>query len=256
MQQNKNGKVKVLEQGSIYFFYRPKVEREIVTGEKDVQRFLIVFSPDIHDKYRMATIGRKELPSQERKGARYWGYINAVSSNVQAIKDELGSEKYNTKTRGERHIEPARPAGEGVYRIVRHDDHTHLAYALELPQKIGKVQEEFNIEDQGNFIITMKNPEKPSPPNMGVSPHQEVNYPEELENTFRDRRFSPISSPELLDFEGAEFIIISSSENIQKELGLKIGVQTETEASADIFRDLKLDKTRNPTKSLFKGEWE
>ena len=30
---------------------------------------------------------------------------------------------------------PARPAAEGIYAIVRHGDHTHLAYVIELPQR-------------------------------------------------------------------------------------------------------------------------
>ncbi len=33
-----------------------------------------------------------------------------------------------THTRGEREPSPARPAGVGVYAIVDHGDHTHLAY--------------------------------------------------------------------------------------------------------------------------------
>jgi hypothetical protein len=53
------------------------------------------------------------------------------------------------QTRGERHVSPARPASEGVYAIARHDDHTHLAFALELPERPAEVQEELNIPAEG-----------------------------------------------------------------------------------------------------------
>ena len=41
--------------------------------------------------------------------------------------------EYDTETRGKRRIKAAAPAGEGKYSIVKHDNHTELAYILELP---------------------------------------------------------------------------------------------------------------------------
>jgi hypothetical protein len=71
------------------------------------------------------------------------------------VENELDRLTYSTATRGERHLAPARPAGEGVYTIARHDDHTHLAFALELPERPGEVQEELNIPREGSYIITV-----------------------------------------------------------------------------------------------------
>lgn len=91
---------------------------------------------------------------------------------------------------------------------------------------------------------------------MRISPSQEADYPEKLENAFRDRRFSELDPPELLYIEGAEFILVAASENIHKELGQEIETKSETENSADIFKDLKIDKNQSPIKPLFKGDWE
>ncbi len=83
------------------------------------------------------------------------------------------------------------------------------------------MQDSLNLqnEEQGNFIVTVKNPEKPSPPNMRISPSQEADYPGKLENAFQDRRFSELDPPKLLYIEGAEFILVAAYEDIRKELG-------------------------------------
>jgi hypothetical protein len=56
----------VLERGSIYFLYRPKVENpdedRPVKSLDDVERTYIVLSPDGKRLYRRIVSGRKELP--------------------------------------------------------------------------------------------------------------------------------------------------------------------------------------------------
>lgn len=42
----------------------------------------------------------------------------------------------------------ASPAGEGKYSIVQHDNHTELAYILELPEVPGPTQREFEIKKE------------------------------------------------------------------------------------------------------------
>jgi hypothetical protein len=97
-----------------------------------------------------------------------------------------------------------------VYALVRHDDHTHLAYALELPSKPGEVQEELEILPEASYIITVKNPEQPSPPGVGLDEAQQAELPNRLEARFRGRRFVPVDPPEFLDPEGAELILIGA----------------------------------------------
>ena len=59
---NNDDKSKKIEQGDIFFFYRPKVDTEEVKSIEDVQRFYMVVSPEDNNKYRLFLIGQKQLP--------------------------------------------------------------------------------------------------------------------------------------------------------------------------------------------------
>ncbi|MFL6492171.1 MAG: hypothetical protein ACJ70O_03625 [Nitrososphaera sp.] len=53
----------IVEQGDIFFFYRPKVGAEEVSSTEDVQRFYMVTALEEKDrKYRLFILGRKKLP--------------------------------------------------------------------------------------------------------------------------------------------------------------------------------------------------
>jgi predicted RNA-binding protein with PUA-like domain len=63
----------IIEQGDIFFFYRPKVDTEEVKGIADVQRFYVVTHAEERkenrnnkkkkdDIYRLFLIGQKQLP--------------------------------------------------------------------------------------------------------------------------------------------------------------------------------------------------
>jgi predicted RND superfamily exporter protein len=53
----------IVEQGDIFFFYRPKVGAEEVSSTEDVQRFYMVTAHEEKDrKYRLFILGRKKLP--------------------------------------------------------------------------------------------------------------------------------------------------------------------------------------------------
>ena len=53
----------IVEQGDIFFFYRPKVRAEEVSSTEDVQRFYMVTALEEKDrKYRLFILGRKKLP--------------------------------------------------------------------------------------------------------------------------------------------------------------------------------------------------
>jgi hypothetical protein len=104
----------VLERGNIYFVYRPKVEHTSAKGLEDVQRFFVILSPYGKTRYRLLTIGRKKLPAIADAHERNWGFVQKVSRNPEDVEDELDRLTYSTRTRGERHLSAARPAGEGV----------------------------------------------------------------------------------------------------------------------------------------------
>lgn len=247
-----------LERGNIYFFARPRVNESDPESASDIQRFYMVLRPEQRKSYRFAIVGRKGMPKPSETGKdKYWGFVQKVRSSEKGIQKELEGKKYGTKTRGTQEREAARPVGEGVYRLVRHDGHTHLAYALELPRKgkRSKPQKEFNIADEASYVISVKNPEKPSPPSAGLGDHKDPKYSKPMMDKFRGRRFVEVDPPKYLDRQGTEFMIISAAKNVKDDLGIAMEPKKESEQSADIFRDLKADRSEIPVEPLFEGKW-
>lgn len=248
--------VEVLERGSIYFLFRPKVERHDPKGSEDVQRFYLVLSPHGKTRYRLLVVGRKELPDPEAGRQPHWAFVEGVYDDAKQLSEKLRAEVYSTKTRGEREVPSARPAGEGAYEIISHDGHTHLAYVLELPGKPGEVQSEFHIEPEASYVIQVKNPEKPPPKGVGLPPH-EVELPEKLQKSFEGRRFSDVDPPEFLDHEGIEMIFVAASSKLTEELAESLTAETDEEdRTADVFSELRLHRAQHPVEPLFEGRWE
>ncbi|MBX6311460.1 MAG: hypothetical protein IRY99_00825 [Isosphaeraceae bacterium] len=249
-------RVEVLERGDIFFIYRPEVEETSPEGLGDVQRFYMALRPEGDKTIRLIAIGRKKLPEIKDGSRRYWGFVSKVARQPDELKEELAGKTYQTKTRGARHQPPARPAGEGVYAVVRHGDHTHLAYVLELPEEPGAVQEAFHIEPEASYILSIKNPEKPSPPQAGLPEGQEAKFPKKLMERFRERKFVAADPPEFLDYEGAEILLIGAEEDVSEELGIRLDAQREDEDSAEVFGDLRMKRSQQMIKPLIEGRWE
>lgn len=253
--KQRQDEVEVLESGNIYFIYRPKVEDEDVESLDDVQRFNLVLKPHGRRIYRMLVIGRKQLPDTSRQGDQSWGYVEAVTDNPEKIEHSLRAHRYQTKTRGRRTLPAARPVGEGVYQIVQHGDHTHLAYALELPSTPGEAQSELNIEPEGNYILQIKNPTKSSPGSADLPRQEKASLPEKLQAHFGNRRFASAGATALLNYEGIELLLIGASDDLAEDLGIELDPQHETEQSAEILSDLKMRKSRHPIEPLLSGDW-
>lgn len=249
-------KAEVLERGDIYFVYRPKVEEESPRGLDDVQRLYVVLSPEDERRYRLIAVGRKRMPEIEDGNEQNWSFVEKVTREAGDIEEQLRGETYETKTRGERHQPPARPAGEGVYALTRHDDHTRLSYILELPEEPDEVQREMNIEEEASYVLSVKNPEKPAPRGAGLGEEREADYPKRLRERFEDRRFIPVDPPDFLDYEGAEVLLVGATGDLPEELGVELDPERETEDTAEIFEDLQMAKSRHPVEPLFGGEWE
>ncbi|HHP7229236.1 MAG TPA: hypothetical protein ACFCUY_00065 [Xenococcaceae cyanobacterium] len=253
--QEQQQKTAILEQGNIYFCYRPKVEQHDVTGLDDVQRFYLVLSPHGKTKYRLIVVGQKQLPQVTDQNQNCWCFVESVSNKAQDIEQGLRQETYQTKTRGEREQPSARPVGEGIYEIVQHQDHTHLIYALELPQETGSAQTALRIQAEASYILSIKNPETASPQGSGLAAAQKADLPQQLQNRFTQKRFIPAEPPEFLDHAGVEFILIGATADVGSELGIELQPQKETEATAEILNNLKMRKSRHPIEPLFTGEW-
>ncbi|RZN08813.1 hypothetical protein CWO91_20855 [Bradyrhizobium genosp. SA-3] len=119
----------------------------------------------------------------------------------------------------------------------------------------GEVQEELNIERQAAYILSIKNPEAGSPPGAGLSEREEAHYPKPVERQFHGRRFAS-EDPHLLDYEGAEFILIGARVDPERAYGVDIETEHETARNADIFRHLKMSPREHPIGPLIKGEWQ
>ncbi|WP_026621194.1 hypothetical protein M728_004922 (plasmid) [Ensifer sp. WSM1721] len=243
----------VLEEGDIFFLYRPRVEEEHPSNIGDVQRFEMVLRPHGGERVRLLIIGRKRLPEVERH-ERHWGFVEAITGSAKDLEKELRERRYGTGTRGKRSQPAARPAGEGVYAITLEDGQMHLSYALELPENPGEVQKAFKIAPEASYALSIKNPEKGKPANAGLREDDEADYPEKLQEEFRGRRFAR-EDVRLLDFEGAEFILIGARSNPEAEYGLDLGAEHEDYEHAETIRRLRMVKSRHPIKPLFKGRW-
>ena len=243
----------VLERGDIFFLYRPVVEEEEPRGLPDVQRFFVVLKPDRAQKLRLLVVGRKRLPDVERH-ERFWGFVDRVAGSADDIEPQLRSFAYETKTRGKRHEPAVRPAGEGVYAITLLSGQMYLSYALELPAHPSEVQQAFRIASEASFVLSIKNPEAATPPGLGLGEKEKPDYPERLHAEFRGRRFER-EDVRLLDFPGAEFILIGAGRNAEEAYGAKVTARREVDALPDIFRELQLRKERHPVRPLFEGKW-
>jgi len=252
---------KVLERGHIYFFYRPKIEVEEAEGPEDIARLFILLAPKEKESLnRLIIMGKKKMPEVSTH-ERYFAFVSKVTKDMDEIRKQLGPSTYETKTRGERHVPACRPAGEGYYGIVEHGPHTHLAFVLELPKEIGEVQKAMNIEEEGSYVVMVKNPEVPS--STFFHGAKQASFPKHLQEKFEGRKFNSINPPDFLDHEDAELIIIAASENIAQEFGTT-GIQLEEEEKVDVkrlkddqvFSDLHLSKKQFPPQPLITGEWK
>ncbi len=214
-----------LEKGDIYFFYKPKKEIVKATSITDVARFFFVLAPS-EGKYRYIVLGNKKMPSTRDGGNPSWGLIQMVGGRGFAA---WSPGKINTSN-------SSRPAGEGIYTIITHRDHTHLLYSLELPRVRGAVQKEFNIAAEGNYIF-LERPVKTSP--------------NSIEQPFSN--FSPVTKNNL-DIRGTEILLVGVGSDVGR-LGISVTKDKETMHTADIFNDLKLSPQRHPINSLITGEW-
>lgn len=258
--KQKKNNIEIIEQGDIFFFYRPKVDTEEVKDIKDVQRFYMVTTPEKQKKkdiYRLFLIGQKQLPEiiegKSTSEEKNWALNILTTSNPDDVHKELLPAEYTTETKGKRRLAAAAPAGEGKYKIVKHDNHTELAYLLELPEIPGPTQKEFEIKKEASYIISVKNPEVNIPGFATVS-EKKPEYPKHIKEMFGDRRWISIEDPQLLDYENTQVLLIGArKKDVEEELDIDIDEQKETENTADIFRELKVRKEQVPLKPLMKG---
>ncbi|RZM78696.1 hypothetical protein [Leptolyngbya iicbica] len=248
--------LEVLEQGNLYFLYRPKVEQETVHSTEDIQRIHMVIGPHGRQWFRLITLGKKSLPDLQTDNQQGWCFVETVTDSAKALEAGLRREVYETKTRGDRTQPAVRPVGEGVYQLVVDDDgQTRLVYALELPHDLGPAQQALNINQTGNYVISIKNPEQPSPEGLGFQQgDRTADFPQDLQDEFRERTFIAANPPHFLDYVGAEILLISTASEDAQNIGGQLQPQAEDETTSEAINKLRMRKTRHPLEPLLTGE--
>lgn len=244
----------VLERGDIFFIYRPKTNEDEPAGLDDVQRFYLALRPAGGKHVRLCVAGRKHLPGADEH-ERIWGFVDMATDDEHRIEKALREEHHETRTRGEQELPAARPAGEGVYAILLEGGQMHLVYKLELPEKPDEVQHAFNIAPKASFALSVKNPEKGQPNGAGLGSDRDADYPKKLQQKFRDRRFDR-EDVELLNYEGAEFILVGTQRDPEAAYGIELDADHEDYTHSDTKRHMHMVKSRHPVAPLIKGSWE
>jgi hypothetical protein len=209
--------------------------------------------------FRVLVIGRKKLPETTGRSTpdeRNWAMVVLTTNDLEELRRDLGAMRYVTASGDERLVAAAKPIGEGRYWLLVHDDHTELAYVLELPGKPGRVQREFNIKEEASYIASVKNPDISAAPGV-PTPRQMPRYPSHVRKQFGDKRWIPADDAELLDYEYAQLLFLGSHEGkrVEETLGVHIDRKRETAKNAEVFTLLRLDRKTTPLEPLIEGKF-
>jgi hypothetical protein len=178
-----------------------------------------------------------------------------TTTKPEDIQKELLPTEYETETRGKRAVGPATPAGEGKYAIVKHDNHTELAYVLELPQVPGPTQKEFEIRKEASYIVSVKNPDI-SIRGFAAFEKRKPQYPSSIKQKFGDKRWINVEDPDLLNYENTQILLIGArKKDVQEELGIDLDEEKETANTAELFEELKIRREQVPLKPLLEGKF-
>jgi len=209
------------ERGEVAFLYRPRVEEQHPEDLGDVQRILILLSPEDAAYERLIIVGRKRLPRSKRRD-RFWGYVDLVLANYD-MQAALDAQVYSTKTHGLRHLPATRQFATGTYEIVTHGPHSHLRWTVEDIDPADPVAADLAIERNADYIVTVANPDPAlwglaEAPDLQSELFDELElhvtlptpFPPSLQQRFRDRRYAQLDSPEWLEHPGAELVFVGA----------------------------------------------
>jgi hypothetical protein len=212
-----------LEQGSMTFLYRPRVEEQHPEGLGDVQRMLLLLSPAGSPFERLIAIGRKRVPRSAKRD-RFWGFVDLVLTPYD-MHAALGAQVYGTRTRGLRHLPAARPFAAGTYALDLHNSHSHLRWRVDELDVRDPVVQDLNLEESADYIVTVANPD-PSAWGLVEQPSLQAELfddlelhvplptplPPSLQQRFGTRRFAQLDSVEWLEHPGAELVFVGTGE--------------------------------------------
>ena len=213
--------LQTIERGEATFLYRPRVEQFHAEDLGDVQRLLLLLSPEETAYERLIAIGRKRIP-RSRKRDRFWGYVDLVLAPYD-MNAALGAQVYGTKTRGLRHLPAAVAFASGSYDITTHGPHSHLRWTIDRVESHDPVAADLSLEREADYIVTVANPDPAAwdleaLPDLQSELFDELElhvtiptpFPPALQTRFRNRRFAQLDSAEWLQHPGAELVFVGA----------------------------------------------
>jgi hypothetical protein len=239
----------VLEQGDVFFLYRPKVDVEHVGSLDDVQGLYLVLEPDGDGPLRRVEVGRKALPPPGWAGRRHgWAFVAEVTRRAADLGEQTAAEAYETKTRGRRVQGEDRPLAEGRYALVRRGEDVVWEYALDTPREPGPPQEATGVLAERAFAVSVKDPTNQTRGQRAPTSGRTEPLPDELQSRFAGRRFVALDPPAFLDHEGVELLLMPAGD-------AEDDVAVAPDGQVDLFDELAVDADALPTEPLERGEW-
>ena len=232
-------KAQTIETGDIFFLYTPRYARMPVRGPSDVHDIAFILSPDSNRPRRLFVLKGKSFPQpavpQIPGGQEATAEVVDVRERPEELVDVLERRVLNVIGAPVGTIH-ARPCGEGRYSLSIHDNHTHLSYALELPEIPGQVQRDLGLVKDVSYVVSARGPLPTTPPSVVAKAVE----------------FLPVSDVGVLERKGNE---------IRLQPGMEPDApmakrQPESPATAEIFGELKLTKAKHPTEPLYEGSWK
>ncbi len=240
-----------LEDGHIYFFYRPRYTE--VHEVADIDHLSIVLHPFDSKLYRLISLDSATLPPEAQNFNMIVGHIDKVDDKQSVILHELDQKR--ELVLGVPHIKQAasRPCGEGVYTILSINNQSHLIYSLELPRLDGKLNKSLRINTEGNLRIGVFNPlfeaQEDTLKNLPV-------IDESLKAKIGSSHIVYNEITTLLNIVHLKIALFKDFISLAKDLQRQLHPLKDTEKTADIFTDLKLQKERFPVSPLLEGNWK
>jgi hypothetical protein len=246
----------VYETGDIVFLYRPQVDEPDPDALDDVQQAAIVLRPH-GDGWRHIVLGQGQLPDPEASGfQQVWGFVESVGTDRGQLEQALASETYRTETRGQRTQPAYRPVGEGAYAVASYRGEVRLVYDLELPEQRGDVQKALNVTQQARLVLQVRNPQASAQTGQGLDADSRADYPQWLQEEFGGRQWIGAQPSTLLDYPGAEVLLVAAKAEVPDSLEDELGAEDEDAESADVFQTLALSRQEHPPDPLFGRSWE
>jgi len=245
LEEQRPGKEQFLEEGNILFFYRPKMGVLHPRDPDDLERVFFMLLPDDqkHHKTRLFNVAHgtfpQIVPGVSLPEERDWAFVQDVGKDPTDVLESLEKNIPGPpEPSGQRARPWARAAGEGRYAIVKHDNHTHLAYCLSEPKKPGEVQQELQIKPEASYVISVKEPFAPSEIELDKKP----SYPESLRNKFDGHGWIPIEPTDYLDYQYTQVLLVGAETDVERELGIKLECEAENRAEKQVLKVLRQEE--------------